>query len=186
MHNQHTVEKIGGTSMSRFGEVMHNVIIGNRGGSPRFVSGFPNGIGWDLSPYQRTNAADATETKWRLEIDDINVRGQLRAYEFVVSQLRGENDNVIFAGMMRVLKADPANEIIYLDTERGVLYNPFRKGDVLMVQRYGGTPTAESRYNVIKQYELRVRGAYVGNLTDGEDRVDWIALFKEIGEEMGD
>ena len=30
MHNQHTVEKIGGTSMSRFGEVMHNVIIGNR------------------------------------------------------------------------------------------------------------------------------------------------------------
>jgi len=28
----HTVEKIGGTSMTRFGEVMNNVIIGNRGG----------------------------------------------------------------------------------------------------------------------------------------------------------
>lgn len=30
MHGQHTIEKIGGTSMSRFGEVMKNVIIGNR------------------------------------------------------------------------------------------------------------------------------------------------------------
>lgn len=30
MLNQHTVEKIGGTSMSRFGEVMRNVIIGKR------------------------------------------------------------------------------------------------------------------------------------------------------------
>jgi len=30
---QHTVEKIGGTSMTRFGEVMNNVIIGNRTGA---------------------------------------------------------------------------------------------------------------------------------------------------------
>ncbi|MGI6356933.1 MAG: aspartate kinase [Lentisphaeria bacterium] len=30
MLKQHTVEKIGGTSMSRFGEVLNNVIIGNR------------------------------------------------------------------------------------------------------------------------------------------------------------
>ena len=27
---QHTVEKIGGTSMTRFGELMENIIIGNR------------------------------------------------------------------------------------------------------------------------------------------------------------
>lgn len=30
MHSKHTVEKIGGTSMSRFGEVMRQVFIGNR------------------------------------------------------------------------------------------------------------------------------------------------------------
>ena len=30
---QHTVEKIGGTSMSRFGEVMENVIVGKRKGA---------------------------------------------------------------------------------------------------------------------------------------------------------
>ena len=29
----HTIEKIGGTSMSRFGEVMNNVIIGSRKGA---------------------------------------------------------------------------------------------------------------------------------------------------------
>lgn len=33
MHNSHTVEKIGGTSMSKFGDVMQNVIIGKRHGS---------------------------------------------------------------------------------------------------------------------------------------------------------
>ena len=29
---QHTVEKIGGTSMTRFGELMNNILIGNRSG----------------------------------------------------------------------------------------------------------------------------------------------------------
>jgi aspartate kinase len=30
MANSHTVEKIGGSSMSRFGDVMRNVIVGHR------------------------------------------------------------------------------------------------------------------------------------------------------------
>lgn len=163
-------------------DVRTNLVVGNRGGSPEFISGFPNGIGWDLSPYKRINAADEEETKWRLEIDDVNVRGKMRVYEFVISQLRGENDNVIFAGMMRVLRTDRENEIIYLDTEKGVLYNPFRKGDILMCQRFGGMPSAENQYNVIKQYELRVKEAYIGNLSDGEERVDWITVEKFVGD----
>ena len=175
------IEQSGNTDFNAV-DVRTNLVIGNRSGSPTFISGFPNGIGWDLSPYQRINAADVAKTKWRLEIDDINVRGQMRVYEFVISQLRGENDNVIFAGMMRVLSADPENEIIYLDTEKGVLYNPFRAGDILMVQRFGGMPSAENNYNVIKQYELRVKEAYVGNLSDGEERVDWIEVEKFVGD----
>lgn len=163
-------------------DVRSNLVVGNRSGSPVFISGFPNGIGWDLSPYERINAADVAEKKWRLEIDDINVRGKMRVYEFVISQLRGENDNVIFSGMMRVDHADPENNIIYLDTEKGVLYNPFRSGDILMVQRFGGMPSAENHYNVIKQYELRVKEAYVGNLADGDDRVDWIEVEKFAGD----
>lgn len=159
-----------------------NIFVGRSIGSPVFISGFPNGTGWDISSYQRTNSAGTTETKYRLEIDDINVRGKLRAYEFVISQLRGENDNVIFAGMMKVDHYDAAERRLYLDTEEGVLYNPFRSGDILMVQRFGGMPTAENDYNVIKQYELRVDEAGIGNLSDGEDRLDWITFTNFVGD----
>lgn len=175
------IEQTGDTDFNSV-DVRSNLVVGNRSGSPVFISGFPNGIGWDLSPYKRINAADVEETKWRLEIDDINVRGKMRVYEFVISQLRGENDNVIFAGMMRVDHADPENGIIYLDTEKGVWYNPFRSGDILMCQRFGGMPSAENNYNVIKQYELRVKEAYVGNISDGEERVDWIEVEKFVGD----
>ena len=175
------IEQSGDTDFNSV-DVRSNLVVGNRSGSPVFISGFPNGIGWDLSPYKRINAADVEEKKWRLEIDDINVRGKMRVYEFVISQLRGENDNVIFAGMMRVDHADIENNIIYLDTEKGVLYNPFRAGDILMVQRFGGMPSAENNYNVIKQYELRVKEAYIGNLSDGEERVDWIEVENFVGD----
>ena len=37
---QHTIEKIGGTSMSRFGEVMNNVIIGSRKGAELYNRAF--------------------------------------------------------------------------------------------------------------------------------------------------
>ena len=67
--------------------------------SPMFASGFPNGTGWMLAPYTRTNAAGINETRYKLEIDDIAVRGTLRVYEFIVSQLLGENDNRIFSAM---------------------------------------------------------------------------------------
>lgn len=161
--------------------VRDSLFVGNRMGSPVFVSGFPNGVGWDLSPYKQLNAAGAEETKWRLEIDDINVRGRLRVYEFIISQLRGENDNVIFAGMMKVDHYDEATRRIYLDTDEGILYNPFRPGDILMVQRYGGMPTEENDYNVIKQYELRVDQAEVGDLSEGEKRLDWITFTNFVG-----
>lgn len=40
---QHTVEKIGGTSMTRFGELMENILIGSRRGAElynRILRGF--------------------------------------------------------------------------------------------------------------------------------------------------
>lgn len=159
-----------------------DLLVGRRIGSWEFVSGFPNGIGWDLSPYKKINAAQVEETKYRLEIDDIIVRGKLRVFEMVISQLRGENDNVIFAGMMRVDHYDEATGRIYLDTDEGVLYNPFREGDILMVQRFGGMPSEENDYNVIKQYELQVKEAGVGDLADEEKRLDWITFTNFVGE----
>ena len=162
--------------------VRQNIFVGNRVGSPEFISGFPNGFGWDLSSYKRINAAEVEETKYRLEIDDIVVRGKLRVFEMIISQLRGENDNVIFAGMMKVDHYDKASKRIYLDTDEGVIYNPFRSGDILMVQRFGGLPSAGNNYNVIKQYELRVTDAGVGSLTDGEKRLDWITFSNFVGD----
>lgn len=162
--------------------VRSDIFLGNRLGSDTFVSGFPNGFGWEITPYKRLNAAEVEETKYRLEIDDIIVRGKLKVFEMVISQLRGENDNVIFAGMMRVDHYDKATRRIYLDTDEGVMYNPFRPGDILMVQRFGGMPTAENDYNVIKQYELRVDEAGVGSLSDGEKRLDWITFTNFVGD----
>ena len=159
-----------------------NVLFKKRVGSHTFISGFPNGFGWDIAPYKRVNSAGVEEQKYRLEIDDINVRGSLRVYEFILSQLRGENDNVIFSGMMKVEYYDHATGRIYLDTGNGLLYNPFRSGDILMVQRFGGMPTVENDYNIIKQYELRVDQVGIGNLSDGENRLDWITFVNFAGD----
>ena len=150
--------------------------------SERFISGFPNGYGWSLDSYLRTNAAGVSEKKYRLEIDDVVVRGNLKVYEMVISQLRGENDNVIFAGMMKVDHYDSTTGRIYLDTDNGVLYNPFLAGDILMVQKYGGSPSAGNHYNVIKQYELQVSDSGVGSTSDGEKRLDWVTFTGFVGD----
>lgn len=175
------IEETGAAELESL-RVRSDIFLKNRLGSDAFISGFPSGYGWDLAPYKRINAAEEEETKYRLEIDDIIVRGKLRVYEMIISQLRGENDNVIFAGMMKVDHYDEATGRIYLDTEEGVLYNPFRPGDILMVQRYGGLPSVDNNYNVIKQYELQVLEAGVGNLEEKENRLDWITFVNFIGE----
>lgn len=150
--------------------------------SPMFASGFPNGTGWMLAPYIRTNAAGINETRYKLEIDDIAVRGTLRVYEFIVSQLLGENDNRIFSGMMEVDHYDTNSGRIYLDTDGGRLYNPFRKGDILMVQQFQGDPTLENNYQMVKQYELKVVSVGVGNFYDGENRLDWLTFENFVGD----
>ena len=163
------------------GRIRSDLYIGNRLGSPTFASGFPNGFGWDLAPYKRYNAAEIEEVKWRLELDDLIVRGKLRVYEMIISQLRGENDNFIFAGQMEVAYYDEVTQRIYFDTGKGKLYNPFRSGDILMMQRFDGMPTVENDYQVIKQYELQVVDVGIGPLSDGEDRLDWITFKNFVG-----
>lgn len=149
--------------------------------SPTFASGFPNGTGFMIAPYKVTNAAGVEETKYKLEIDSISVRNELKVYTFVVSQLLGENDNRIFAGMMEVDHYDPETGRIYLDTDGGRLYNPFREGDILMVQQFQGDPTLENDYKMTKSYELKVIEVAVGNLSDGENRLDWLRFTNFVG-----
>lgn len=170
-----------GTAWVKDLKVKHDSLFAGSLSSPTFASGFPNGTGFMIAPYKVTNAAGVEETKYKLEIDSISVRNELKVYTFVVSQLLGENDNRIFAGMMEVDHYDPETSRIYLDTDGGRLYNPFREGDILMVQQFQGDPTLENDYQMVKSYELKVIEVAVGNLSDGENRLDWLRFTNFVG-----
>ena len=61
--------------------------------------------------------------------------------------------------MMEVDHYDPESGKIYLDTQNGKLYNPFRKDDIILVQQYNGMPDSSNDYYVTKSYELVITEA---------------------------
>ena len=142
--------------------------------SKQFVSDFLAGKGWGIYNKPVTNAAGVQENKWTGEFDNVIVRGSLRVYEMIISQLLGENDNRIFTGMMEVDHYDSESGKVYLNTQDGKLYNPFRKDDIIMVQQFNGMPNSSNDYYVTKNYELLVTDAGCGSLEDGDKRLDWV------------
>ena len=142
--------------------------------SKQFVSDFLSGKGWGIYNKTVTNAAGVQENKWTGEFDNIIVRGSLRVYEMIISQLLGENDNRVFTGMMEVDHYDSKTGKVYLDTQDGKLYNPFRRDDIIMVQQFNGMPNSSNDYYVTKNYELLVTDAGCGSPEDGEKRLDWV------------
>ena len=142
--------------------------------SKEFISGFLGGKGWGIYNKHITNAAGMQENKWTGEFDNVIVRGSLRVYEMIISQLLGENDNRIFTGMMEVDHYEQETGKVYFDTQGGKLYNPFRKDDCIMVQQYNGMPDSSNDYYVIKSYELVITEAGCGSIADGENRLDWV------------
>lgn len=142
--------------------------------SKQFISDFLTGKGWGIYNKPITNAAGMQENKWTGEFDNVIVRGSLRVYEMIISQLLGENDNRIFAGMMEVDHYDSETGKVYFDTQGGKLYNPFRKDDCIMVQQYNGMPNSSNDYYVTKNYELVITEAGCGSTADGENRLDWV------------
>lgn len=142
--------------------------------SKEFISGFLGGKGWGIYNKPITNAAGMQENKWTGEFDNVIVRGSLRVYEMIISQLLGENDNRIFTGMMEVDHYDPETGKVYFDTQGGKLYNPFRKDDCIMVQQYNGMPNSSNDYYVTKNYELVITEAGCGSIANGENRLDWV------------
>lgn len=142
--------------------------------SKEFIPGFLGGKGWGIYNKTITNAAGMQENKWTGEFDNVIVRGSLRVYEMIISQLLGENDNRIFAGMMEVDHYEQETGKVYFDTQGGKLYNPFRKDDCIMVQQYNGMPDSSNDYYVIKSYELVITEAGCGSIADGENRLDWV------------
>ena len=142
--------------------------------SKEFISGFLGGKGWGIYNKPITNTAGMQENKWTGEFDNLIVRGSLRVYEMIISQLLGENDNRIFTGMMEVDHYDTETGKVYLDTQGGKLYNPFRKDDCIMVQQYNGMPNGSNDYYVTKNYELVITEAGCGSAAEGENRLDWV------------
>lgn len=140
--------------------------------SPSFISGFLDGKGWRIKGESVVNAAGVQEERYTEEIDNLIVRGSLRVFEMIISQLLGENDNRVFTGMLEVDHYDTATGKVYLDTNEGRYYNPFRKDDYIMVQQYNGMPSEDNQYYVTKRYELVV--TEVGSEGTGEDMLAWV------------
>lgn len=144
--------------------------------SKDFVSGFMTGKGWAMQLKKVINSAGVEETKAVGELDDLIVRGTLRVFEFVVSQMLGENDNRVFTAMLEVDHYDPVTGRVWLNTQNGRLYNPFRVDDCIVVQQYSGTPSSTNDFYITKQYELVITGVGVGDMSLGEDRLDWVTF----------
>lgn len=142
--------------------------------SKDYVSGFAGGKGWGIKNTPTQNVTGQLENRWTGEFDNLIIRGSLKVYEMIISQLLGENDNRIYTGMMEVDHYDPESGKIYLDTQNGKLYNPFRKDDIILVQQYNGMPNSSNDYYVTKNYELIISEAGCGNTADGENRLDWV------------
>lgn len=162
-----TVGKLFVNGNSRFGGELS---------SKQFISGFLGGLGWGIYNTPVTNAAGVQENKWTGEFDNVIVRGSLRVFEMIISQLLGENDNRIFTGMMEVDHYDAESGRVYLNTQDGKLYNPFRRNDIIMVQQFNGMPNSSNDYYVTKNYELMITDAGCGSLEDGDKRLDWVTF----------
>ena len=151
----------------------NSVFAGNLS-SPDFVAGFLTGKGWRLKNEPVENAAGVLENKYNLELDNLTVRGTMRIFEMIISQLLGENDNRIFTAMMEVDHYDAESGRVYLDTKEGRMYNSFRKGDYIMVQQYNGLPSEENDHYVTKSYELLVKE--IGTEGEGENSLAWVTF----------
>ena len=157
-------------------DVKNHAVFNDTLSSDDFVSGFTSGKGWAIWLKNIINAAGANEKLACMELDELTIRKTLKVFEFIISQMRGENDNVTFSGFMKVDHYDPETGRIYLKTDDGQLYNPFRVDDYLYCQQFNGMPSEENDYTVIKTYEFIVTDAQVGSMEDKDKRLDWITL----------
>lgn len=128
--------------------------------SSEFISGNPNGQGWAIYLKEFVNSGGIKELRTILEIDELDIRKRMRVYEMIVSQLLGENGTRLTTDMIEVLRIDKINMRIYIDTQNGKLYNPFRTGDYIMVQQFD-----EGNFSVNKEYEFVVSGISADYIT---------------------
>ena len=160
--------------------VVNDSTFGGNLSSIEFISSFLGGKGWSIQKKTRINAAGVEEEYYQLEIDSVTVRETLRVYEMVVSQLRGEFDNYVFAAMMEVHHYDPETKKVWLTTESGrIKAVPFKQGDYIKVQQYqaGNDVVSGGDGYITKSYELIITDSGTGGQEDENgDRLDWVTF----------
>ena len=160
--------------------VVNDSTFGGNLSSIEFISAFLGGKGWSIQKKTRINSAGVEEEYYTLEIDAITVRETLRVYEMIVSQLRGEFDNYVFAAMMEVHHYDPTTGKVWLSTESGrIKAVSFKQGDYIKVQQYepGNDVVSGGDGYLVKGYELIITDSGTGGMEDENgDRLDWVTF----------
>lgn len=159
--------------------VVNDSTFGGNLSSIDFISAFLGGKGWAIQKKTRINSAGVEEEYYTLEIDNVTVRNTLRVYEFVVSQLRGEFDNYVFAAMMEVHHYDAATGRVWLTPQQNQKAVSFKRDDVIMVQQYepGNDIVSGGDGYITKGYKLLVTDVGTGGMEDENgDRLDWLTF----------
>ncbi len=96
-----------------------------------FTSGW-TGSGWQL------DYGISLKSKSYLEVDALTVRGSMRAYEFIINQIKATNGSLFVSSSAVVKSTEPGNigQIkIHFETPNNLNISPFAPGDTIMVQR---------------------------------------------------
>ena len=168
--------------------VVNDSTFGGSLSSIDFISDFLGGKGWSIQKKTRVNAAGVEEEYYALEIDNVTVRNTLRVYEMVVSQLRGEFDNYVFAAMMEVHHYDPNTGKVWLVPQRNQRAVAFKQGDYIKVQQYvpGNDVVSGGNGYITKGYELIVTEVGTGGLYDENgERLDWVTFKNFVSDIEG-
>ena len=168
--------------------VVNDSTFGGSLSSIDFISDFLGGKGWAIQKKTRINAEGVEEEYYALEIDNVTVRNTLRVYEMVISQLRGEFDNYVFAAMMEVHHYDAATGKVWLVPQRNQRAVSFKEGDYIKVQQYlpGNDVVSGGNGYIIKSYELIITEAGTGGKYDENgERLDWVTFKNFVSDIEG-
>jgi hypothetical protein len=108
--------------------------------SPTFFSGFA-GSGWKLD----------SSNLYSLELDNLTVRGTMKVYELLISQIRATNGSIFVSNTGKVETAtDLGNNTYYLTFDTGSQYgHSFQVGDIIRAQRFNITASTVYQCNLI-------------------------------------
>lgn len=117
----------GGVGMTPLDSLPYSWTLPNGGtmGSKTFISGWQAGNGWQI-------AYDSSE--YNLTIDNLILRGTLRAYELMINQIRAVNGNMLISDAAKVDSARTDSTFIIFDDPAGNGLAPFVANDMIMCQ----------------------------------------------------